>query len=58
MHVVLAGAGCQAPLLPLVELLGNALRSLLQAGVAEGEEDTLLEGELGHQRTQVLVTSG
>ena len=41
-----------------MELLGDALRPLLQAGVVEGEEETLLEGELGYQGTQVLVTSG
>jgi hypothetical protein len=58
VHVVLSGAGSQTPLLPLVELLGDALRPLLLARVAEGEEDALLEGELRHQGTQVLVTGG
>ena len=58
MHVVLAGAGCQAPLLPLVELLCDALRPLPLASVAEGEEDALLEGQLGHQGAQGLVTGG
>lgn len=58
VHVVLAGAGCQTPLLPLVELLGDALRPLLLACVAEGEKDALLEGQLRHQGTQSLVTGG
>ena len=58
MHVVLAGAGSQTPLLPLVELLGDTLRPLLLASVAEGEEDALLEGQFGHQGAQVLVTGG
>ena len=58
MNIVLAGAGSQTPLLPLMILLGDAIGALLLAGVSEGEEHALLEGKLGDQGAQGLISRG